>query len=52
MGLGRTLCAALVGLDGHVVEVEAHAGALAEALTPEEHEAVRPHVARQLEPTA
>ncbi len=24
MGLGRTLCAALVGLDGHVVEVEAH----------------------------
>ncbi|MFC3688314.1 YifB family Mg chelatase-like AAA ATPase [Aquipuribacter hungaricus] len=24
MGLGRTLCAALVGLEGHVVEVEAH----------------------------
>ena len=24
MGLGRTLCAALVGLDGYVVEVEAH----------------------------
>lgn len=24
MGLGRTLCAALIGLDGYVVEVEAH----------------------------
>lgn len=24
MGLGRTLCASLVGLEGHVVEVEAH----------------------------